>query len=261
VITVVVLTFNRVHLLRKCVENVLLRTSGATKEIVIWNNASTDGTQEYLESLSEPRIRAVHHATNIGQNAYARALEHSSLPYMIELDDDVINAPQDWDRTLLEAFQRLPHVGFLAANLEDDEHDPAAQMMHHVRPHLYNTVEENGVTLLKGGPTGGGCAITSRELHDVVGGFRQHRKQVFWLEDAAFIADIEKLGYEAAFLKDLRVHHAGGPHYSEQSAEKHAYWIDYAKSQRRKEAVKKVLLHLPFVRRLNARYGWLSAPT
>ena len=71
-IAVVVLTHNRVHLLRKNVENVLLRTSPATREIVIWNNASTDGTAEYLESLDDPRIRVVRSEKNIGQNAYAR---------------------------------------------------------------------------------------------------------------------------------------------------------------------------------------------
>ena len=43
-IAIVVLTHNRVELLRKCVENVLLRTSGETREIVIWDNGSTDGT-------------------------------------------------------------------------------------------------------------------------------------------------------------------------------------------------------------------------
>ena len=67
-IAVVVLTNNRVHLLRKCVENVLARASDATREIVIWDNASTDGTREYLESLDDPRLRVVHSEKNIGQN-------------------------------------------------------------------------------------------------------------------------------------------------------------------------------------------------
>ena len=58
-IAVVVLTHNRVHLLQQCVENVLLRTSAATREIVIWDNASTDGTADYLQSLVDPRIRVV----------------------------------------------------------------------------------------------------------------------------------------------------------------------------------------------------------
>ena len=53
-IAIVVLTHNRVHLLQKCVENVLSRTSEA-REIVIWDNASTDGTAEYLGSLKISR--------------------------------------------------------------------------------------------------------------------------------------------------------------------------------------------------------------
>ena len=40
---------------------------------MIWNNGSTDGTREYLDSLTEPRLRIVHNAENIGQNAYAEA--------------------------------------------------------------------------------------------------------------------------------------------------------------------------------------------
>src|SRR3954464_3169229 len=59
-IAVVVLTHNRAHLLRECVENVLLRTSDATHEIVIWDNASTDGTADFLDSLTDVRVRVVH---------------------------------------------------------------------------------------------------------------------------------------------------------------------------------------------------------
>ena len=58
-IAVVVLTHNRLHLLQKCVDNVLSKTSDATREIVIWDNASTDGTGDYLASLNDPRIRTI----------------------------------------------------------------------------------------------------------------------------------------------------------------------------------------------------------
>ena len=81
-IAVVVLTNNRVHLLRKCVENVLGKASEATREIVIWNNGSTDGTRDYLDSLDDPRLTIVHSAENVGQNGYARgfAMTTTRLP-------------------------------------------------------------------------------------------------------------------------------------------------------------------------------------
>ena len=82
------------------------------------------------------------------------------------------------------------------------------------------------------GPTGGGCAITSRELNERVGGFRQHKKEIFWLEDEAYIEDIERLGFEAAVLGDLRVHHTGGPHYTKTPKEKAQFWQDFRANRR-----------------------------
>ena len=99
----------------------------------------------------------------MGQNGYPRAFRMTTAPYLVELDDDVVEAPDEWDATLLDAFQRLPEIGFLAADLEDDPNDQASNVRHHVRPHLYVPDEVNGVRLLRG-PTGGGCAMTSREL-------------------------------------------------------------------------------------------------
>jgi GT2 family glycosyltransferase len=259
-IAVVVLTHNRVHLLAKCVENVLQRTSPATREIVIWDNASSDGTREYLDSLHVRRITVVRSEKNIGQNAYAEAFRLTSAPYFVELDDDVVDAPAGWDATLLDAFRRLPSIGFLAADLEDDPHDLASRYRHHIRPHEYTLVEENGVRLLRG-PAGGGCAITSRELNERVGGFRQDKKRVFWLEDEAYITDIAALGYGSAVLADLRVHHTGGPHYTKASKEKVAYWKQYERSRARRKAVKRVLYRIPLVPRLNARFHWFEAPT
>jgi GT2 family glycosyltransferase len=258
-IAVVVLTHDRLHLLRKCVENVLLGTSDRTREILIWDNASTDGTAEYLATLSDPRIRVVRSETNIGQSGYARAFRLTTSPYMIEVDDDVTDAPPEWDLTLLHAFQRLPEIGFLAADLVDDPNDEASQYRHRIRPHEYTPVEENGVHLLVG-PTGGGCAITSRELSERVGGFSENTKEIFWLEDEKYIADLGRIGFRAAVLADLRVHHTGGSYYSKISTEKADYWKRRFARQGRRDAVKRTLVRVPFVRRLNARFGWFVAP-
>jgi GT2 family glycosyltransferase len=258
-IAVVVLTHDRLHLLRRCVERVLARTSSATSEIVIWNNASTDDTRSYLDSLSDPRIRVVHHPRNIGQNAYADAFAGTSAPYLIELDDDVVDAPVHWDKLLLDAFVKLPDAGFLAADLLDDEHDQAAHVRYRVRPHLYTPLELNDVKLLDG-PTGGGCAMTSREVYERAGGFRQRKGEIFFLEDEAYIRQIEALGYRAAVLAELKVHHAGGPYYSKPNPHREAYWARQAALDARKRRIKSVLLRLPFVGRLNERFGWFAAP-
>lgn len=252
-IAIVVLTHNRLHLLLQCVDNVLRRTSLETSEIVIWNNASTDGTREYLDSLRDPRIRVVHHDQNIAQNAYAEAFALTTAPYMIEVDDDIIDAPQDWDATLLDAFKRVPRMGYLAASLVDNPHDDTARDIYGRLAGLYRIEKVNGVRL-KLGPVGGGCTMTSRAINDEVGGFPQDKKRVFFLEAAAYIRKLRKAGYEAAYLDELQVLHAGGPHYYETTPEKRAYWEAYNRRVRRRNAVKRALLRIPFVRPLNDRF-------
>ena len=93
-----------------------------------------------------------------------------------------------------------------------------------------------------------------------MGGFRQDKKRVFWLEDEAYIGDISRLGFESAVLADLRVHHTGGPYYTVATKEKDEYWAAFWKRKARRHAVKKVLYRLPFVPGLNARFRWFEPP-
>jgi O-antigen biosynthesis protein len=258
-IAIVAVTHNRVHLLRQCVENVLLRTSDATTEIVIWDNASTDGTKEYLAAITDPRIRVVHHPTNVGVNGYAIAFPQTTAEYLIDLDDDLVDAPPNWDAALLAAYKKLPKIGFLAAKLADDDHDPTAQRIYRDLAHLYETKHVNGVRILEGGPVGGACTITSRELHDRVGGFKRS-SGAFFHEDHAFIRDIKKLGYRAAILDEIVVTHHGGPYYSEIVPEKVEYYKRRNRKRARKALVKRVLLAIPFVGPLNRRYRWFQPP-
>jgi FkbM family methyltransferase len=258
-IAIVVLTHNRVHLLRKCVENVLLRTSDATREIVIWDNGSTDGTAEYLATIDDPRFIIVRSETNVGHNGYARGFRKTTAPYFVELDDDVTDAPAEWDRFMLDAFKKLPDVGFLAADLVDDPNDEASQYRHKIRAHMYTPVEENGVNLLTG-PAGGGCAMTSREANARAGGFVEHDDKIFWLEDGMYVDALARAGYRAAVLRDLRVHHTGGKYYTEPLKEKDEFWAQYWKTHNRRQAIKRALFRVPGMRALNGRFGWWEAP-
>jgi GT2 family glycosyltransferase len=261
VIAVVVLTYNRAHLLERCVEDVLGRVSEKTQEIVIWDNASDDGTREYLEGIHDSRIQVVHHPENIGTNAYAPAVALTRAPYIVEVDDDVIEAPLGWDAILLDAFLKIPKIGYLVADLKEDPNDSAYRYLKYAKEerNVFTRKEENGVTILEG-PTGGGCSMTSREIYDQVGGFRQHRKLIFWHEAASYVRDVRKLGYRTAILEDLKVWHAGSPYYSTSSAAKLAFHAHRRRADARKNFVKRVILSLPFASALNERHKWFSPP-
>ncbi len=260
-ITIAIITHNRLHLLRRCVDDVVRRASEKTREVVIWNNASTDGTKAYLDVLDDPRFRIVHHPENIGVNAYAHAFALATQPYLIELDDDVIEAPKRWDEDLLDAFIRIPMMGYLSAALADDPKDSQAQYMKYLRTkrNAYARREVNGVAILEG-PVGGGCTMTSRELYERIGGFRQNPKLAFWREDAAYVRDVHRLGYSSAVLEDLVVWHAGGVYYSDVSEAKMEFYVWQDRMLRRKDLVKRVLLRIPPIASLNRHYDWFEPP-
>ena len=90
-ISIVLVTFNRLHLLRQVVEKTLRNASESTTEVIIWNNDSSDGTREFLDQAAHPSWKVVHHHENIGTNAFARAFRMASGDHLIELDDDVAN--------------------------------------------------------------------------------------------------------------------------------------------------------------------------
>jgi GT2 family glycosyltransferase len=261
VIAVVVLTHNRLDLLRRCVEDVLLRTSEKTREIVIWNNGSDDGTKDYLERLTDSRFRIIHSPENIGMNAYAKAFALATQDYLVELDDDVIEAPVSWDETLLDAFMRLPKIGYLATSLVDDPNDSQAVYTKYLREeqNAYTRRELNSVTILEG-PTPGICTMTSRELYERVGGFKQNAKFVYWHEDAEYVKDLKRIGYGSAVLESLSVWHAGGPYYSKPNPAKNPFHSHQARLKARKDLVKRLILRLPFGAALNARYDWFDPP-
>jgi glycosyltransferase involved in cell wall biosynthesis len=124
VISVVIPTFNRVEMLRRCVDSVLVERR-VPIEVHIFDNASTDGTAEWVASLmaEEPRVHYVRQAENIGVLAnYAAATASVKSDLFVPLADD------DW---------LLPDFLFDAYGLlqEHPEAAAAAFVGEHQGPH------------------------------------------------------------------------------------------------------------------------------
>jgi GT2 family glycosyltransferase len=261
-ISIVLVTFNRLHLLERCFKSVLARTSAATKEIIVWNNGSTDGTSQFLGGMADQRLQVVNGETNIGTNAFARAFRRATQPFMIELDDDVIEAPESWDQFMLDGFLRIPRAGYVAANVIDDGKSVASEIFYRKELHRFRPADINGVPVLDG-PVGGYCTMTSRDVYNRVGGFRESRRFAFWHEDASYACAVSRAGYVCTILRELCVLHASGPAYSSDATveeEKRRYYAWCARKQSRRTAVKTALERVPLVRRLNAKFGWYEPP-
>lgn len=91
---VVLLTYNRRCLLEKTI-NSILNSSSNNYKLVVLDNASTDGTSEYLAELEKKEyLTHIRHAQNIGMGGNANyAIDTLEADYLLMLhDDDIIDA-------------------------------------------------------------------------------------------------------------------------------------------------------------------------
>lgn len=77
-------------------------------EILVCDNASTDGTDAYIATLSDERLRYIRHETNIGANAnFNSCLENATGDYFVLLHDDDLLDPQFVSRCVAALDGRL----------------------------------------------------------------------------------------------------------------------------------------------------------
>lgn len=215
-VTMVLLTHNRRQFLSWTLD-ALFRTidkDPSLWELIIWDNASTDGTQALLDAAEErPNVTVVRSPENVGINGYARGLREATLDseYLLELDDDVLWFPDRWLDDLVRAFKRFPRMGFLGASQVHDEYASIASPFNNPR-FFYQEIEFAPQTTIAFGNTCGHCALTTRAIYDEVGGFPEMPDRIFFSDDGHYNRMMRKTGYYRAILKTLEPYHATGPH-------------------------------------------------
>lgn len=122
-IELVFITHNRLEYTRKALASVLAEKTEQFK-LTIWDNASTDGTREYLRNeVTDSRIEdIVFSEENVGQvEALNNVWQRSKADLLGKLDNDCLTTP-GWTRTLASAHKDIPKLGVVACwhFFEDD---------------------------------------------------------------------------------------------------------------------------------------------
>src|SRR5499427_2246998 len=114
-VSVTIVTYNSGRFIKRCLESVLAQRY-PHKEIVIVDNASTDGTTDILEQF-EDRCRVYYNSENIGfAAAQNQAIGLSGGEWVLTLNPDVLLLP-NFIHALVDAGQFDPKIGTVCGKL------------------------------------------------------------------------------------------------------------------------------------------------
>ena len=104
----VVVTYNRLDKLKDTIARLLQSPAEELAALVVVDNASTDGTRDWLTTLQDPRLDIQVSETNRGgaggfERGMRRAMEAHAPDWLVVMDDDGRPAPG-----ALAAFPALP---------------------------------------------------------------------------------------------------------------------------------------------------------
>ncbi len=211
-ISVIVLTYNNIDLTRACLDSVLTQTDYPHFELIVVDNASTDGTPEYLKQLAEqhPNIKLILSSTNTGFAAGNNlGLKAAQGDFLVMLNNDTV-VTTGWLRTLYRHFQLNPHLGLLGpvtnnigneAKVDvtyDELQAMPAAARNHTLAHMGKLFEMRTVAFF--------CVMLRREVYAQLGGLDENFGRGFF-EDDDYCRRIEQAGWSIACADDVFVHH------------------------------------------------------
>lgn len=115
-VCVSIVTFNSRRYMARCMESVLAQDVERL-EVIVVDNASTDGTRAWLDQITDPRVRVVLNGENIGfAAAQNQAIALSDSDWVLTLNPDVLLLP-GFLRRLLEAGDADSRIGSVCGKL------------------------------------------------------------------------------------------------------------------------------------------------
>jgi len=117
IVSIIILVCNQIAYTKKCIESIIKHTN-VPFELIVVDNASTDGTLQYLESeltqlIPEDRLRIIKNNANLGfAKGNNQGIVASRAPYVMLLNNDVVVTP-GWLSKMMTCAEINPMTGIV----------------------------------------------------------------------------------------------------------------------------------------------------
>lgn len=217
-VSIILVTYNGLPFTRRCVESVLKYTVDIPFELIFVDNASSDGTPDFLRTL--PQTQVVVNAENRGFAAACnQGLHLAQGNYLVLLNNDTV-VTEGWLQKLLAHVQRHPNVGAVGPRSNQTgelQYDPEAEGQYadleEMQDYARRVAARYRGKSLEFHRLGGFCILLKREVIERVGHLDE-RFGIGFYEDDDYCKRISKAGYGLLIAQDVFIYHEGGASFS-----------------------------------------------
>lgn len=208
--SIIILTHNELPYTRTCLDSIRLCTDEPF-ELVVVDNASTDGTVEYLQSV--PDVRLIRNTENLGfPKAANQGIQAASGLQILLLNNDCI-VTTGWLCRLLRALHSDPKIGLVGpcSNLVSGEQEVPVGYddLSGLDGFAWDFGQANNRKQEEADRLVGFCLLIRRGLIDEIGPLDE-RFGLGCFEDDDYCRRALQAGYRVIIARDAFVHHFGG---------------------------------------------------
>ena len=208
--SIIILSYNALDCTQLCLESIRRNTRPGTYEIIVVDNASTDGSAQWLAQQSDIRCRF--NQENAGfPKGCNQGMEMARGTEILLLNNDTIVTP-GWLDNMRRALYSDQRVGAVGCMTNNDYNEQGARLS-------YQSIEElmaaagkfNRSDETKWHPwmmLVGFCLLFKREIYTQLGGLDEAFSPGNF-EDDDYCLRMRKAGYELLLCGDTYIHHFG----------------------------------------------------
>jgi GT2 family glycosyltransferase/glycosyltransferase involved in cell wall biosynthesis len=214
-ISIIILTFNNLSFTKLCLESIISNTEYPNYELIIVDNASSDGTLEYISEFMSGKnnVSLLANKENLGFAAGNNlGAKLSSGEYLVFLNNDTIVTP-GWLYRLYLHLIKNPSAGMVGpvtnaigneAKIEIDYSNLEDINIFAARRAQIFPLESFKINVLALY-----CCMISRGLFEQIGGLDE-RYKIGMFEDDDLARKVEQAGYNLLCAEDVYIHHFHG---------------------------------------------------
>ncbi|MEP0859895.1 MAG: glycosyltransferase [Ignavibacterium sp.] len=184
-------------------------------ELLFIDNASNDGTPNYLQELSRKNqnIKTIRNNQNLGfPSAVNQGIAYSQSKYILIANNDII-VTKGWLDRLIEIAESDPKIGIvgpISNEVSGLQKDPDAKYNSIEEMHKYaaQVREKNKGHVLHFPRVAFLCTLIKREVIEKIGGLDERFSPGNY-EDDDFCLRAQLAGYKTVIAKDVFIHHFG----------------------------------------------------